>query len=100
MERRAVRALHRSQRGPQRRGNRSATDARELRLQDLVNFNRWLELRTSGDTETANLYERRFHGEFRPAFPRVARARSAPQRARVRSPLQMPEYVLKDKREE
>src|SRR5258705_6525030 len=34
--------------------------ASQERLQDLTNFNRWLELSTVGDTELANLYERRF----------------------------------------
>jgi hypothetical protein len=38
------------------------------RTQDLLNFNRWLEVTTEGNQELANLYERRFRAEFRPAF--------------------------------
>ena len=48
--------------------NRASVFASQDRLQDLTNFNRWLELSTVGDTELADLYERRFRDEFRPAF--------------------------------
>src|SRR3979490_1670750 len=48
--------------------NRSATLAAQDRTQDLLNFNRWLEVSTNGDTTLAALYERRFRDEFRPAF--------------------------------
>ena len=37
-------------------------------MQDVLNFNRWLEVSTEGDTQLAELYERRFRDEFRPAF--------------------------------
>src|SRR4249919_2000773 len=50
--------------------NRAATQAAQDRTQDLLNFNRWLEVSTEGDTELASLYERRFRDEFRPAFER------------------------------
>src|SRR5438128_12356648 len=48
--------------------NRAATLAAQDRTQDLLNFNRWLEVSTDGNTELAALYERRFRDEFRPAF--------------------------------
>jgi hypothetical protein len=48
--------------------NQAATLATEDRTQDLLNFNRWLEVYTAGDTELSSLYERRFREEFRPAF--------------------------------
>lgn len=48
--------------------NRAATLGAQDRTQDLLNFNRWLEVSTKGDTELADLYERRFRDEFRPAF--------------------------------
>jgi hypothetical protein len=48
--------------------NRAATQASQDRTQDLLNFNRWLEVSTEGDTELAGLYERRFRDEFQPAF--------------------------------
>ncbi|MDQ1431045.1 MAG: hypothetical protein QOF40_1647, partial [Actinomycetota bacterium] len=47
--------------------NRSATLAAQDRTQDLLNFNRWLEVSTTGNTELADLYQRRFRAEFRPA---------------------------------
>jgi hypothetical protein len=50
--------------------NQAATLAAQDRTQDLLNFNRWLEVTTDGDTDLANLYERRFRDEFRPAFDR------------------------------
>jgi hypothetical protein len=48
--------------------NRAATTGAQERTQDLLNFNRWLEVTTEGNQELANLYERRFRAEFRPAF--------------------------------
>ena len=48
--------------------NRAATLGAQDRTQDLLNFNRWLEVSTEGNTELADLYERRFRDEFRPAF--------------------------------
>jgi hypothetical protein len=48
--------------------NRAATLAAQERTQDLLNFNRWLEVTTQGNTQLAQLYERRFRPEFRPAF--------------------------------
>jgi hypothetical protein len=48
--------------------NRAATAGAQERTQDLLNFNRWLEVTTQGDQQLANLYERRFRPEFRPAF--------------------------------
>src|SRR5215510_2773240 len=40
--------------------NRAQTQASQARLQDLLNFNRWLEAEVAGNTSVANLYERRF----------------------------------------
>ena len=48
--------------------NRASTLAAQDRTQDLLNFNRWLEVSTDGNTELAALYVRRFRDEFRPAF--------------------------------
>jgi hypothetical protein len=50
--------------------NRAETQAAQDRTQDLLNFNRWLEVSTSGDTRLADLYQRRFRHEFLPAFER------------------------------
>ena len=48
--------------------NREATRAGQQRLQDLLNFNRWLEVSTEGNTTLTDLYLRRFRPQFRPAF--------------------------------
>src|SRR3954447_7199073 len=48
--------------------NRASTAAGQDRLQDLLNFNRWLEVSTQGNQVLADLYERRFRPEFVPAF--------------------------------
>ena len=53
--------------------NRHQINAGEQRVHDLLNFNRWLEEETSGNTELTALYERRFRDEFRPCVRRVAR---------------------------
>src|SRR4029453_3820711 len=48
--------------------NRGATLGSQEPPQELLNFNRWLEVTTEGNTQLAQLYERRFRPEFRPAF--------------------------------
>jgi hypothetical protein len=76
--------------------NRAATQASQDRTQDLLNFNRWLEVKTEGDTELADLYERRFRDEFRPAFERWLADDPLDNRAAVASPLKESNYVLAD----
>ena len=76
--------------------NRAEVDADELRLQDLVNFNRWLELSITGDTNLANLYERRFRAEFRQAFTAWLAQDPLNNEDAIPSPLRMPQYVLSD----
>ena len=81
--------------------NRLSTLAGQARLQDLLNFNRWLELTTApestpGSQALADLYVRRFRPEFVPAFRAwlaldPIHAADAPA-----SPLLMPEYQLAD----
>src|SRR5881227_673645 len=43
--------------------NRASTLASQDRQQDLLNFNRWLEVDTDGNSTLASLYERRFRPE-------------------------------------
>ncbi len=52
--------------------NRAQTQASQARLQDLLNFNRWLEAEVAGNVPVADLYERRFRDEFRPRSMRGA----------------------------
>jgi hypothetical protein len=74
--------------------NRAATLASQDRTQDLLNFNRWLEVSTDGNTELANLYQRRFRDEFRPAFDRWLADDPLHNVNAIPSPLLEKNYVL------
>jgi len=74
--------------------NRAATLASQDRTQDLLNFNRWLEVTTDGNPELADLYQRRFRDEFRPAFERWLAEDPLHNVHAVASPLREPNYVL------
>src|SRR5262245_48543192 len=76
--------------------NRAATLAAQERTQDLLNFNRWLEVTTEGNTQLAQLYERRFRAEFRPAFDTWLASDPLNNTNAVPSPLLEPQYVLVD----
>jgi len=74
--------------------NRASTAAGQDRLQDLLNFNRWLEVTTQGNTALADLYQRRFRPEFVPAFQAWLAQDPLHNAAAVASPLSMPQYHL------
>lgn len=74
--------------------NEARTIAAQDRLQDLTNFNRWLELSTQGDLELAQLYEARFRPEFIPAFEAWLEDDPLLDPGATPSPLLEPEYVL------
>jgi hypothetical protein len=74
--------------------NRVATQASQDRTQDLLNFNRWLEVETDGNTQLADLYERRFRDEFRPAFERWLADDPLNNKDAIASPLRESNYVL------
>src|SRR5262245_30159785 len=74
--------------------NRASTLAAQDRTQDLLNFNRWLEVTTEGDTELSDLYERRFRDEFRPAFERWLSEDPLHNPNAIASPLRESNYVL------
>ena len=74
--------------------NRSATLGGQERIQDLLNFNRWLEVSTAGDEQLAQLYQRRFRPEFVPAFTAWIAQDPLTNTAAVASPLLMPQYKL------
>ena len=77
---------------------RAETDGDEEQLQDLINFNSWLEATTTGSQTIADLYERRFRDEFRPAFDAwIAQGDPINDATAISTPLRMPEYVLADK---
>ena len=75
-----------------------STLAGQLRIDDLVMFNSWLDAREAGDRELAAIYRRRFRPEFVPAFDawmaqRPFRSRSS---VPIPGPLYMPEYRLSE----
>jgi ferric-dicitrate binding protein FerR (iron transport regulator) len=72
--------------------NRAATLAGQERIQDLLNFNRWLEVSTAGDQQLADLYERRFRDEFRPAFEAWLAQDPLNNPNATASPLREPQY--------
>jgi hypothetical protein len=76
--------------------NRAATLGGQLRIQDLLNFNRWLEVSTEGNTKLADLYVRRFRPEFRPAFDAWLVEDPLNNNDAVATPLLMPQYKLAD----
>jgi hypothetical protein len=72
--------------------NRSATAGSQDRTQDLLNFNRWLEVTTEGNQALADLYERRFRPEFLPAFRAWLAEDPLNNPAAEASPLRLPQY--------
>ena len=72
--------------------NRSATTGAQNRTQDLLNFNRWLEVTTEGDQQLADLYQRRFRPEFLPAFQAWLAQDPLNNPAAEASPLRVPQY--------
>lgn len=76
--------------------NRFSTLGSQERLQDLLNFNRWLEATTSGDTEIESLYRRRFRAEFLPAFNAWQATDPIHNPKAEASPLNLPQYAPAD----
>jgi hypothetical protein len=72
--------------------NRAATTGAQNRTQDLLNFNRWLEVTTEGDQQLADLYQRRFRPEFLPAFQAWLAEDPLNNPAAQASPLRVPQY--------
>jgi hypothetical protein len=76
--------------------NRAETDGDEESTQDLLNFNRWLEVTTEGNQTLADLYVRRFRPEFLPAFEAWLASDPFNNPAAEASPLREPEYKVAD----
>jgi hypothetical protein len=74
--------------------NRASTLASQDRIQDLLNFNRWLEVSTQGNQDLASLYQRRFRPEFLPAFNAWQAQDPLHNPNAIASPLAMPQYKL------
>ena len=76
------------------RSQAQSTLAGQLRIDDLVLFNSWLDAREGGERELAALYRRRFRTDFVPAFEAWIAQRPFSNRSAVPGPLYMPEYRL------
>jgi hypothetical protein len=74
--------------------NRSETDGDEERTQDLLNFNRWLEVTTEGNQQLADLYVGRFRPEFLPAFEAWLASDPFNNPEAEADPLREPEYKV------
>jgi hypothetical protein len=74
--------------------NRASTLGGQERIQDLLNFNRWLEVSSNGDQKLTDLYLRRFRPEFRPAFDAWLAQDPLNNKNAIATPLLMPQYKL------
>jgi hypothetical protein len=70
----------------------AATRAGQLRIDDLLYFNGWLDARRSGNEELASIYRRRFRPEFVPAFEAWIAQRPFTNPDAIPGPLYMPQY--------
>jgi hypothetical protein len=74
------------------KAQRESTQAGQLRIDDLLLFDGWLNARDTGDDKLAAVYRRRFRPEFVPAFRAwLAQHPFTNPRARP-GPLYMPQY--------
>ncbi len=71
-----------------------STAAGQLRIDDLLYFNGWLDARRSGNQQLAAVYRRRFRPEFVPAFRAWIAQRPFTNPDAIAGPLYMPEYRL------
>ena len=71
-----------------------ATAAGQLRIDDLLYFNGWLDARQAGDRKLAAIYRRRFRPGFEPTFRAWLAQRPFANGGAVPGPLYLPEYRL------
>jgi hypothetical protein len=70
------------------------TSAGQLRIDDLLYFNEWLDARSAGNRRLATIYRRRFRPQFEPAFRAWLAQKPFTTAAAVPGPLYMPQYHL------
>jgi hypothetical protein len=70
------------------------TAAGQLRIDDLLYFNGWLNARQAGDVGLARIYERRFRPAFVPAFRAWVAQKPFTNPNAAPGPLYMPQYRL------
>jgi hypothetical protein len=76
------------------KAQQQATAAGQLRIDDLLYFNEWLDARQAGDDRLARIYERRFRPAFVPAFRAWVAQKPFSNPDAVAGPLYMPQYRL------
>jgi len=76
------------------KAQQQSTAAGQLRIDDLLYFNGWLDARRSGNEQLAAVYRRRFRPEFVPAFRAWIAQRPFSNPDAIAGPLYMPEYRL------
>jgi hypothetical protein len=74
------------------RAQQQTTQAGQLRIDDLLIFNGWLDAQRAGDAKLAAIYERRFRLAFRPAFRAWIAQRPFTNPRAAPSPLYTPQY--------
>jgi hypothetical protein len=74
------------------KAQQQATAAGQLRIDDLLYFNGWLDARRAGDAQLATIYRRRFRPEFVPAFRAWIAQRPFTKPDAIAGPLYMPQY--------
>jgi len=78
------------------KAQQAATRAGQLRIDDLLYFDGWLDARRAGDRGLESIYRRRFRPEFVPAFRAWLEQRPFTNPHAISGPLYMPEYRSRD----
>jgi hypothetical protein len=78
------------------KSQQAATRAGQLRIDDLLYFNGWLDAREAGNARLAAIYRARFRPEFVPAFRAWVARRPFTNPRTVPGPLYLPEYRSAD----
>jgi hypothetical protein len=80
------------------KSTRSVIRAGEDRVRDLADFERWLDLETTGDQTLADLHATRFQGELRTAFDAWLAQDPLNNPNAIPTPLEMPQYTQAEAR--
>jgi len=78
--------------GTHAKSTREVVSAGEARVQDLADFERWLDLETTGDQTLANLHAAQFQGPLRIAFDAWLTQDPLNNPNAIPTPLKMPQY--------
>jgi hypothetical protein len=78
------------------KAQQAGTRAGQLRIDDLLYFDGWLDARRAGDRGLESIYRRRFRPEFVPAFRAWLEQRPFTNPRAISGPLYMPEYRSRD----